>query len=74
MVKLDILALGRAPLLAHVACARKHGLAVLAEKVETHEDHEYCMAAGCDLFQGYFYRRPKLFTPRPRGWMRTARR
>ena len=65
MVKLDILALGRARFSAHVACARKRGLAVLAEKVETHEDHEYCMAAGCDLFQGYFYRRPKLFTPTP---------
>jgi c-di-GMP phosphodiesterase len=65
MVKLDILALGPARFSAHVACARRHGLAVLAEKVETHEDHEYCMAAGCDLFQGYFYRRPKLFAATP---------
>ena len=63
MVKLDILALGRARFTAHVAEARRRGLAVLAEKVETHEDHAFCMAAGCDLFQGYFYRRPKLFAP-----------
>ena len=63
VVKLDVLALGRERFSEHVTRARRHGLAVLAEKVETHEDHEFCMAAGCDLFQGYFYRRPKLFAP-----------
>jgi EAL and modified HD-GYP domain-containing signal transduction protein len=63
MVKLDIMALGPARFTAHVAQARQRGLSVLAEKVETHEDHAFCMAAGCDLFQGYFYRRPKLFAP-----------
>ncbi|MBZ9559192.1 MULTISPECIES: HDOD domain-containing protein [unclassified Modicisalibacter] len=31
---------------------------LLAEKVETHEDFERCLAAGCDLFQGYFLARP----------------
>jgi c-di-GMP phosphodiesterase len=63
VVKLDVLALGRERFSEHVRRARRHGLVVLAEKVETHEDHEYCMAEGCDLFQGYFYRRPKLFAP-----------
>lgn len=63
MLKLDIMMLGRPRFEAHVAQARRHGLAVLAEKVETDDDHAFCMAAGCDLFQGYFYRRPKLFAP-----------
>jgi c-di-GMP phosphodiesterase len=63
VVKLDVIALGRASFSDHVKRARRHGLTVLAEKVETHDDHDFCMALGCDLFQGYFYRRPKLFAP-----------
>ena len=33
---------------------------LLAERVETKEVHDTCAAAGFELFQGYFYRRPEL--------------
>lgn len=34
-------------------------LIVLAEKIETRQDMDRCLAAGCDLFQGYFLCRPE---------------
>jgi EAL and modified HD-GYP domain-containing signal transduction protein len=37
---------------------------VLAEKVETKEAHKYCLALGCDLFQGFFYQEPELLRQR----------
>jgi c-di-GMP-related signal transduction protein len=64
VVKLDIAQLGREGLLEQAAYVRRHGKAVLAEKVETHTDHAYCLNTGCDLFQGYFYRRPELLSHR----------
>ena len=63
MVKLDILALDRARFAANVDHARRRGLTVVAEKVESHDQHAFCMRAGCDLFQGFFYRHPQLFAP-----------
>ena len=30
----------------------------LAEKVETRDEFEFCLNAGCDLFQGYFFSHP----------------
>ncbi|MCL7931568.1 EAL and HDOD domain-containing protein [Halomonas llamarensis] len=36
------------------------GFTLLAERVETQEDFEYCKALGFTLFQGYFYERPKI--------------
>ena len=33
-------------------------MTVLAEKVETHEEHAYCAELGCDLFQGFFFCQP----------------
>jgi EAL and modified HD-GYP domain-containing signal transduction protein len=36
------------------------GMAMLAEKVETREDFEWARDAGYDLFQGYFFARPRL--------------
>ena len=33
---------------------------VLADKLGTRPDHEVCIAAGCDLFQGYFFCRPAV--------------
>lgn len=36
------------------------GKTLLAEKVETHEQFETCLDLGFDLFQGYFFCRPKV--------------
>ncbi|HUO72796.1 MAG TPA: HDOD domain-containing protein [Solirubrobacteraceae bacterium] len=60
VVKLDLLALGRDGLSHEVARLRPYGPRLLAEKLETRDDYAYCAAAGCDLFQGYFFCRPEL--------------
>jgi c-di-GMP phosphodiesterase len=64
VVKLDVLALGPQGLSDHIALLRPYGVKLLAEKVETLAEHAYCMDAGCDLFQGYFFCRPQLLSNR----------
>jgi EAL and modified HD-GYP domain-containing signal transduction protein len=49
---------------ADVEKLRPHNLRLLAEKVETQEDHERCVALGFDLFQGYFFCKPETLSAR----------
>ncbi len=60
VVKLDVLAMGRDRLSREVARLKPYGVTLLAEKVETYEDHAWCVEHGCDLFQGFFFCRPEL--------------
>jgi c-di-GMP-related signal transduction protein len=63
-VKLDWLktdAAYRAPLCDYF---REKGLRLLAEKVETKEDHESALACGCELFQGFHFARPEILSAR----------
>ena len=60
VVKLDMVALGREQLAECVRRCEPYDVSILAEKVETRADHQFCAAAGCDLFQGYFFCRPVL--------------
>ncbi len=62
IVKLDMLALGPERLEREVERLAPSGVTVVAEKIESHEDFRSALAAGCDLFQGYFFCRPRLFT------------
>jgi c-di-GMP-related signal transduction protein len=39
---------------------RPRGIAMVAEKVETHEEFEWARRAGYDYFQGYFFARPAV--------------
>ncbi len=48
----------RAILESSVGLARRLGLSVVAEGVETQSDWRTCAAAGCDVAQGYFIARP----------------
>ena len=64
VVKLDLLALGQANLVAHVERLKPYGVTVLAEKLETRADHGFCSDAGCDLFQGFFFCHPELMCHR----------
>lgn len=64
VVKLDHLALGDERFAAQVELLRPHRVDLLAEKVETQEAHRFCMALGCDLFQGYFYKQPETLRER----------
>jgi EAL and modified HD-GYP domain-containing signal transduction protein len=60
VVKLDLLELGREEFTREVERLRPYGVTLLAEKLEAQEDFAYCLQAGCDLFQGYFFCRPEL--------------
>ncbi len=60
IVKLDILALPGAALADQVKTLRPLGVQLLAEKVETPEQYEYCKALGFDYFQGYFFCKPHI--------------
>jgi EAL and modified HD-GYP domain-containing signal transduction protein len=60
VVKLDVLTLGREGLVREVERLKPYGMTLLAEKVESHEDHAFCTELGFDLFQGFFFCRPEL--------------
>jgi EAL and modified HD-GYP domain-containing signal transduction protein len=60
VVKLDVIELGREGVAREVARLKPYGMTLLAEKVESHEDHAYCAELGFDLFQGFFFCRPEL--------------
>lgn len=64
IVKLDLRALGPDGFSKQVARLRNYDVSVLAEKVESHEEHSYCLQLGCDLFQGFFYCRPEILSRR----------
>lgn len=65
VVKVD---LRLAPKLACDAAAlrplQRRGLHLLAEKVETHEEHRAALAAGYHLYQGYFFCKPQMIQTR----------
>ncbi len=63
-VKVDLQAVPEAELAEHVADLRRFSVALIAEKVETHEQFAQCQALGFDFFQGYFFARPKLVASR----------
>jgi EAL and modified HD-GYP domain-containing signal transduction protein len=60
LVKIDIMTLSRDEIRQHVNALRQHPLRLLAEKVETQEDFNFCMELGFDYFQGYFFAQPKV--------------
>jgi c-di-GMP phosphodiesterase len=64
MVKLDVRILDRNELREHVKVLRKYPLQLLAEKVETHDELQYCKDLGFHYFQGYFLSRPQLIQGR----------
>jgi EAL and modified HD-GYP domain-containing signal transduction protein len=64
VVKLDLLSLGAEGLRSQVARLAGSDVTLLAEKVETHEQYQLGLDAGCDLFQGYFFCRPELIRDR----------
>lgn len=61
-VKLDVLALDEPTLLATTKRLLKAGVTIVAEKVETASAFERAKAAGCSLFQGYYFCKPQTFS------------
>jgi c-di-GMP phosphodiesterase len=60
IVKLSMPELGHEQLRELVERLRPYPGQVLADKLGARADHEFCVAAGCDLFQGYFFCRPAV--------------
>ena len=60
IIKIDLMALSRGELEEHVRLLRAYDVKLLAEKVETEEEFEYCKQLGFDYFQGYFLSRPNI--------------
>ncbi len=62
ILKLDIQALDIDSLKENISKFKSYNFQLLAEKVETEEEFETYKALGCDLFQGYFFARPKIIS------------
>ncbi len=60
IVKIDLMAVPREDLAGHVEQLRQYPVKLLAEKIETEEEFEYCKGLGFDYFQGYFLSRPSV--------------
>ncbi len=61
-VKLDVCALTREALIDHVERIRPHRARLIAEKVETHEMMALCQELGFDMYQGFFFCKPRLIS------------
>lgn len=60
VVKLDVAATTVDERIALIDRCRAAGVTMLAEKVETPEQHGEAERLGCDLFQGYFFQKPAI--------------
>lgn len=62
IVKIDVLALSRDEVLEQLALVRPFEPVLLAEKVEDHDTYGFCREVGFDLFQGYFFCKPRTMS------------
>lgn len=60
IIKIDILKIGPKKMLEHIGKLKAKGILLLAEKVETREQFDFCKRIGFDYFQGYFFAKPKI--------------
>jgi EAL and modified HD-GYP domain-containing signal transduction protein len=59
-VKLDVSVLSQTDLVIHVNKLSEYNVKLLAEKIETQEEFEYCKSLGFDYFQGFFFSKPQV--------------
>ncbi len=60
IIKLDVLTDPPEKWAPYIPKLTARGITMLAEKVETYEVYEQCRDLGFELFQGYFFSKPKL--------------
>ncbi|MFV2059184.1 MAG: EAL and HDOD domain-containing protein [Gammaproteobacteria bacterium] len=60
IIKIDVMALTKDELVEHVKILKKYDVKLLAEKVETQEEYEFCQKLEFDYYQGYFFCKPKI--------------
>lgn len=63
-VKLDLRGLSAGEFARHVEILKRFGVSIVAEKIESAEEFERSRALGCDLFQGYYLRKPEVLRGR----------
>ena len=61
-VKVDLRAVERSLLIRELPSIRSLPLKLLAEKVETQDEFEFCLENGFDYFQGYYFCKPKIIS------------
>jgi c-di-GMP phosphodiesterase len=59
-IKLDVQALGHDSFHKQVEALRGFDVKIIAEKVETWEDYQFCRLLGVEYFQGYFFEKPEV--------------
>ncbi|REG81489.1 EAL and HDOD domain-containing protein [Marinomonas pollencensis] len=59
-IKLDIMALGKDEFHRQVDALRGFDVEIIAEKVETWEEFQFCRLLDVNYFQGYFFEKPEL--------------
>jgi len=60
IIKIDLRALSRDDIVKHLQLLRQYPLKLLAEKVETPEEFDWCKDQGFDMYQGFFLCRPRV--------------
>ncbi len=60
IIKVDVISLSRKALSDLVRALGGRQLTLLAEKVDNHEQFEWCHALGFHLFQGYYFAKPQI--------------
>lgn len=60
LIKVEILDVPPSQLAQHVPRLKSQGIRLLAEKVETQQQFDFCHQLGFDFFQGYFFAKPVI--------------
>jgi len=64
IVKLEILGVDPRQIEKNVFALRETSVRILAEKVENHDEFEFCKRLGCHYFQGFFFSKPNIVSGR----------
>ena len=62
IVKIDLRMLPRETIEQHIAILKQYHVLLLAEKVETMDEFDWCKQSGFDYFQGFFLDRPRIIS------------
>ncbi len=60
IIKIDITQLDQKGIIKHVKILKKFKAKLLAEKIETQEEFDFCRKLGFDYYQGYFLSKPRI--------------
>ncbi len=60
IIKVEVPAVDRQSIESQVKQLRQYDVKLLAEKIETEEEHQFYLDLGFDLFQGYYFSRPQI--------------